>query len=87
VADITSAIRRLLEDMSTDAIEERVVEYVIREVRNGRRLEEVLADPFVRNRLSAEKVNAVLERPGVMDAVEQQISTAFQTKDFGFSDS
>ncbi len=86
MANVSESIRRFLEEISTDAVEERVVEYVIREVRNGRKLEEALRDPFVRNRVSEDKLAAVLENPAVIDAVEREISSAFQTKDFGFSD-
>ena len=63
-----------------------MLEYTIREVNGGRRLSEVLKDPFVRNRLSAERVDHVLENPEVLAALEEQISASFQKRDFGFSD-
>ena len=81
---IAERIKALLDDLATDEAEERVVEYVIREVNNGRRLSEVLADPFVRNRLSQERIDHVLENPEVVGALEQQISDSFQKRDFGF---
>lgn len=85
MASVSESIRAFLEELSTDELEERVVEYVVREVRNGRRLSEVLNDPYVRNRLSQEKVARVLEKPEVIAALEQSISGAFEHKDFGFS--
>jgi hypothetical protein len=84
VTTIAERIKALLDDLATDEAEERVVEYVIREVNNGRRLSEVLADPFVRNRLSQERIDRVLENPEVVGALEQQISDSFQKRDFGF---
>ena len=39
---LSASIRRLMDEISTDAVEERVIEYVMREVRNGRRLSDVL---------------------------------------------
>jgi hypothetical protein len=86
VADVSGAIRKFLEEISTDAVEERVVEYVIREVRNGRKLEDALHDPFVKNRLSEEKLASVLENPEVIVVIEQEIASAFRTRDFGFAD-
>lgn len=83
---IAERIKALLDDLATDEAEERVVEYVIREVNNGRRLSEVLRDPFVRNRLSQERIDRVLENPEVVGALEQQISDSFQKRDFGFGD-
>lgn len=84
MATIAERIKALLDEMATDELEERVVEYVIREVNNGRRLTEVLADPYVRNRLSEERINHVLENPEVVAVLEQQISESFQKRDFGF---
>lgn len=83
---IAERIKALLDDLATDELEERVVEYVIREVNNGRRLTDVLSDPYVRNRLSSERIEHVLEHPEVVGALEQQISESFQKRDFGFAD-
>jgi len=86
VADLSDKIRKFLEELSTDELEDRVIEYVVREVGNGRKLEDALSDPYVRNRLSEEKLRQVLENPGVIDALERSIKTAFASKDFGFTD-
>jgi hypothetical protein len=86
VAGISDSIRAFLQELSTDELEERVVEYVVREVGNGRRLDDALRDPYVRNRLSEEKLRRVLENPEVMTAVERSIAGAFERKDFGFKD-
>ena len=85
MAGLSDSIRSFLKELSTDELEERVVEYVVREVGNGRRLDEALHDPYVRNRLSEEKLRKVLETPEVISALEQSISAAFENKDFGFT--
>jgi hypothetical protein len=85
LAGLAESIRAFLKGLSTDELEERVVEYVVREVGNGRRLRDALRDPFVRNRLSDEKLASVLEKPEVMGAVERSITDAFESKDFHFS--
>jgi len=59
---------------------------VIREVHNGRKLTEALNDPHVRNRLSPERLEGVLENPEIAAALEEQIASAFQRREFGFSD-
>lgn len=82
---INDRIRQFFEDLATDPVEERVVEYVIREVNNGRRLMEVIDDPYVRNRLSDEKREHILENPEVVDALEHEIQSAFQPPEIGFS--
>jgi hypothetical protein len=84
-SSINERLKQFFADLTSDPIEERVIEYVIREVHNGRHLMEVMNDPYVRNRLTDAKRAEVLENPEVMDALEEEIHSAFQTPDIGFS--
>ena len=86
MADLKESIRQFLDDIAKDELEERVVEYVIREVGNGRKLEDALHDPYVKNRLNDDKLAGVLENPEVIGALEKSIAAAFKAKDFGFAD-
>lgn len=86
MASITERLQEFMNDLATDAVEERVVEYVVREVHNGRRLSEALRDPYVKNRLSDEKLAQVLENPEIISALEEQIASSFQKREFGFSE-
>ncbi|HXR11693.1 MAG TPA: hypothetical protein VN770_05315 [Gaiellaceae bacterium] len=52
--------------------EEHVVAYVLREHGSGRRLEEILQDPFVQNRLSPEQQQRMLARPDVIHVLGEQ---------------
>jgi len=76
---IPDRVRAFLEDLTTDALEERVIEYTIREVHNGRPLTEVLNDPYVRNRLNEKKIADVLENAEVIEALEAAIADAFKS--------
>jgi hypothetical protein len=49
--------------------EDRVALYVIREHERGRRLEEILDDPYVRNRCSESERARLLESPEVIRAL------------------
>lgn len=80
---VAEKIQAFLDEISIDVVEERVVEYVIREVHNGRRMTDALHDPYVKNRLSEERLAAVLETPEVIDAIEAQIAESFSKRDFG----
>lgn len=84
MATVAERIQAFLNDMANDVIEERVVEYVIREVHNGRKLMDALKDPYVKNRLSEEKLAHVLENPSIALALEEQIAQSFKTREFGF---
>jgi hypothetical protein len=51
--------------------EERVAAYVIREHERGRTLQEILDDPYVRNRLSPQQQARLLDRAEIIRAVGQ----------------
>jgi hypothetical protein len=84
-SSINERMKQFFADITSDPVEERVIEYVIREVHNGRRLMEVMEDPYVRNRLSDAKRSDVLENTEVIEALEEEIHSAFQAPDIGFS--
>lgn len=84
-SSINDRMKQFLSDLASDPVEERVIEYVIREVHNGRALMEVMEDPYVRNRLNDSKRQGVLENTEVITALEEEIHSAFRTPDIGFS--
>ena len=49
--------------------EDRLAAYVIREHARGRSLDEVLDDPYVRNRATPAQVARLLDRPDVIHAL------------------
>ena len=49
--------------------EERVAAYVIREHERGRALEEILVDPYIRNRLTPQQQARLLDRTDIIRAV------------------
>jgi len=60
--------------------EERLAAYVIREHERGRSLDEVLADPYVRNRASEAEVRRLLDRPEVIHALGESTVAAEQQR-------
>jgi hypothetical protein len=57
--------------------EDRLAAYVIREHARGRSLDEVLDDPYVRNRATPAQVARLLDRPDVIHALgEGDVSAA-----------
>jgi hypothetical protein len=59
--------------------EERLAAYVVREHERGRSLDEVLQDPYVRNRASEQEVRRLLDRPEVIHALGE--STVAPTRE------
>lgn len=53
---------------SESASHKRLIEYVVRQLRGGRDLAQVLEDPYVTNRSTIMDRRALLEEPEVIDA-------------------
>ena len=60
--------------------EERLATYVIREHERGRSLDDILDDPYVRNRASGEEVRRLLDRPEVIHALGETTVAAEQER-------
>jgi hypothetical protein len=54
--------------------EERVAAYVIREHDRGRSLDDILVDPYVRNRCSPAEIERLLDRPDVLKAIGDDLA-------------
>ena len=54
--------------------EDRVAVYVVREHDRGRSLNDILDDPYVRNRCSEAEVARVLDRPDVLKAIGDDLA-------------
>jgi len=51
--------------------EDRVAAYLVREHRRGRSVEDILEDPYVRNRLTEQQRARLLDRPDVIKSLGQ----------------
>jgi hypothetical protein len=49
--------------------EERIAQYVIREHHRGRPVHDILEDHYVTNRLTAEQIKRLLDRPDLLHAL------------------
>jgi len=54
--------------------EDRVAAYLIREHDRGRAVNDILNDPYVRNRSSQSEVARVLDRPDVLKAIGDDLA-------------
>ena len=83
---LRAAIAKILKDASIDVAEERVVQYIIRELHQGRKVSAILDDPFVRNRVNEAQLEKVLEDETVLKAIEEEMKKAFGAWDFKFEE-
>lgn len=67
-----------------DMVQERLINYLVREIHKGRKMEEVMRDPYITNRLDEERIQALLQNHEIIHAVDEELAKAFDTGDFGF---
>jgi hypothetical protein len=60
--------------------EDRLATYVIREHDRGRALDDILDDPYVRNRAQPQQIARVLDRPEVIHALGESAVAAEQRR-------
>lgn len=60
--------------------EDRLAAYVVREHARGRSLDEVLDDPYVRNRATPQQVARLLDRPDVIHALGESAASGAQSR-------
>ena len=75
MSDFSQATNEFFERLFANPTEERVTEYIIREVDLGRSLFDILDDPFVRNRIPEERRTELLQNPEIIDAFAAELDT------------
>ena len=60
--------------------EDRLAAYVVRQHERGRALDEILDDPYVRNRATPQEVQRLLDRPEVIRALGETTVAAEQER-------
>lgn len=83
---IVAVLQKFFAEMQVDVVEERVLNYIIRELHLGRKLSAIIKDPYVANRLTEEQVTHILEKPELIEAVEGELEQAFKLHEFKFTD-
>lgn len=82
---LSEIIAKFFEEMAMDVLEERVIQYIIRELKNGRKLQEILRDPYVTNRIPEERITDVLANKELIETLEKEIQKTFE-KDLNIFD-
>ncbi len=83
---LRAAIKKVLDEASINVAEERVLHYIVRELHQGRNVNTILNDPYVRNRVNEAQLDKVLDDPEVLKAVEEELNKAFKDWDFKFTE-
>jgi gamma-glutamyltranspeptidase len=63
--------------MGVEVAEERVLQFIVQEIHAGKSLDEALKEPYVENNTTPEWRREILERPEIIQAVEEEMEKAF----------
>jgi hypothetical protein len=77
VEPVVRGIQKRFRDLLVDVREERVIRYIVGQLRLGRRLDSVMEDPYMTAHTSAVHRAKMLENPAVIKAIEEEIQQQF----------
>jgi hypothetical protein len=77
VEPVIRGIQKRFRDLSVDVREERILRYIVKQLRQGRHLDAILEDTYMHEHTNAEERKALLENPYVIHAIDEEINRQF----------
>lgn len=75
---VVDGIRHMLQEHAVSVTDERLIRYIVEELRKCRSFDEVMADPYVMNRTDEAARARLLESPAILRGIEQEICAHFE---------
>ena len=70
---VNDNVRNFFKGMFSNPVEERVVEYIVRQIENDRSVFDALEDPYVRNRIPEERRIELLADESILASFEKEL--------------
>jgi hypothetical protein len=77
VEPVVRSIQKRFRDLSVDVREERVIRYMVKQVRLGRQVDAIMSDAYLAAHSSAVTRANMLAHPAVLKAIEEEIRQQF----------
>lgn len=77
VEPVVRSIQKRFRDLSVDVREERVIRYIVKQLRMGQHVDAILGDAYLTSHTSAEERAQILQNPAVIRAIEEEIQRQF----------
>ena len=77
VEPVIRGIQKRFRDLSVDVREERILRYIVKQLRLGRHVDSILEDSYMTLHTSAEDRAEILQNPFVIRAIEEEIHRQF----------
>jgi hypothetical protein len=70
-------IQKRFRNLSVDVREERLIRYIVKQLRLGRHLDDIMADHYITAHTNDVTRATLLQRPIVLEAIEEEIKNQF----------
>ncbi|MFH0917437.1 MAG: hypothetical protein V1912_13465 [bacterium] len=77
VEPVVRGIQKRFRDLSVDVREERVIRYIVKQLRLGRGVDDIMADTYLADHTSDATRANMLQHPAVLKAIEEEIKQQF----------
>lgn len=74
---VVRGIQKRFRDLSVDVREERVIRYIVKQLRLGRHLDAIMDDQYLTVHTSTVERAQILQNPAVIRAIEEEIRRQF----------
>src|SRR5660398_201989 len=71
-------VKELLDSLSTDLVEDRVIRYIVNELREGRTFDSIMGDPYVLNNTNESCRAQLLQNVSILKGIEDVIGDEFE---------
>lgn len=77
VEPVVRGIQKRFRNFSVDMREERVLRYIVNQLRQGRHMDDILADPYLTTHTDEPERIAILQNPAIIQAIEEETHKQF----------
>lgn len=76
---IADQFKSFVESFNDNNIEDTVVDYILKQIDEGKILSDILDSPFVKNRLNESQRDQILNNPDIAQATLEEVKEVFNT--------
>ncbi|HEY5528669.1 MAG TPA: hypothetical protein VIL51_04365 [Thermoleophilia bacterium] len=77
VEPVVRGIQNRFRDLSVDVREERIIRFIVKQLRQGRAFDDVMADPYIVSHTTETTRARLLQHPSVLKGIEVEIRAQF----------
>lgn len=74
---LQDSVKHLVESLTKDTVSERVVQYVVDQLDNGKTITEILNNPYIKEKLTDTQRAAILSDPAIAQAELDEVKQVF----------